>query len=228
MRLPIESFSIGPESQPRWHSSSTRQRGACCRVTRAGDCNGLIETDQCCRCGLQAARRQRSGSGCAVIPALPRQAIAKQRSKRGCRVGSQPLGPGPRRADYAHHRQGGTESKPAAAFWIRESQTGHGRRLSLTGELDLVTTPILEDRLTRPRANRAPVVLDLSELEFIDSTGIRLLVRMVGDARIKRWQLQIEPDVRPRVMQVLKLMHLERIRAGGDSTADCRGVLHGP
>jgi hypothetical protein len=41
-------------------------------------------------------------------------------------------------------------SKPAAAFWIRESQTGHGLRLSLTGELDLVTTPIPEVHSVSP------------------------------------------------------------------------------
>ena len=100
---------------------------------------------------------------------------------------------------------------PPPTFEIRESRAGDAVRLSLTGELDIATTPVLEERLTRLRAVRSPVRLDLSRLEFIDSTGLHLLVRMVGEARIKRWQLEVEPEVAPQVMHVLKLMHLERI-----------------
>ena len=107
---------------------------------------------------------------------------------------------------------------PPPTFEIRENRSERTLRLSLAGELDLATTPILEDRLTSLRAKRSPVVLDLSKLEFIDSTGIRLLVRMVGDARTTRWQLQIEPHVTEPVMQVLKLAHVERILASGDTT----------
>jgi anti-anti-sigma factor len=89
-------------------------------------------------------------------------------------------------------------------------------RLSLTGELDLGTSPELEDRLTRLRATKSPVTLDLSRLDFIDSTGLHLLVRMVGDARMKRWQLRIEPDVAPQVMSVFRLVHLDRFLARND------------
>jgi anti-sigma B factor antagonist/stage II sporulation protein AA (anti-sigma F factor antagonist) len=89
-------------------------------------------------------------------------------------------------------------------------------RLSLTGELDLGTTPELEDRLTRLRAANSPVTLDLSRLNFIDSTGLHLLVRMVGDARIKHWQLRIEPDVSPQVTRVFRLVHLDRFLARDD------------
>jgi anti-sigma B factor antagonist len=105
---------------------------------------------------------------------------------------------------------------PPPTFEIRESHAGEIVRLSLTGELDLATTPMLEERLTRLRAVRSPVRLDLSKLDFIDSTGLHLLVRMVGEARIKRWPLEVEPEVAPQVMHLLKLMHLERIVMDGD------------
>jgi anti-anti-sigma factor len=104
---------------------------------------------------------------------------------------------------------------PPPNFQIRESRTDGALRLSLTGELDFATTPVLEDRLARLRAKRAPVSLDLSQLEFIDSTGIRLLIQTVGDARIKRWQLRIEPDVAPQVMGLFRLVHLDRFLASG-------------
>jgi anti-anti-sigma factor len=47
------------------------------------------------------------------------------------------------------------------------------------GELDLDTAPQLEEPLeeTLSRGNDLSLVLDLSECEFIDSTGIALIVR---------------------------------------------------
>jgi anti-anti-sigma factor len=99
---------------------------------------------------------------------------------------------------------------PRPTFEIHESQTSDFLRLSLTGELDRVAAPVLEDRLTRLRARKSPVRLDLSKLEFIDSTGIRLLLQSVGDARIKGWEFQIERDVAPQVMSVFRLVHMER------------------
>ena len=87
-------------------------------------------------------------------------------------------------------------------------------RLSLTGTLDVASTPALEDRLTGLRARKSPVRLDLSNLDFIDSTGLHMLIRMVGDARIKHWQLGIEPAVAPQVMSAFRLVHLERFLEG--------------
>ena len=91
-------------------------------------------------------------------------------------------------------------------FEIHESHVDGSLRLSLTGELDLSSTRVLEDRLARLRALRTPVRLDLSRLEFIDSTGIHLLIRTVGDARIKHWNVRIEPDVSRPVMSLFKLL----------------------
>ena len=110
-------------------------------------------------------------------------------------------------------------SIPPSNLEIHERRTRHGLRLRVTGELDIATTPILEDRLARLRATSSPVRLDLSSLDFIDSTGIHLLVRIVGDARAHHWQLQIDPDLAPQVKHVLKLTGLDQIVMGGDSTA---------
>ena len=105
---------------------------------------------------------------------------------------------------------------PPPTFQIHESRTNGRLRLSLTGELDLATTKVLDDRLTRLRATRSPVSLDLSQLDFVDSTGLRLLIQIVGDARIKHWQLRIEPDVAPEVMRLFRLVHLDRFLAAGE------------
>lgn len=95
-------------------------------------------------------------------------------------------------------------------FEIRESRQDGWLRLSLTGELDRASAPELEDRLTRLRAGRSPVQLDLSHLEFIDSAGIHLLFQAIGDAKLKGWKLQIEPELSPQVLRLFRLVHLDR------------------
>ena len=87
-------------------------------------------------------------------------------------------------------------------------------RLSLTGELDLLSSPVLDHRLASLRAARSPVRLDLSKLEFIDSTGLHLLVRTVGEARLKGWELAIDPDVSDPVRSAFRLVHLDRFIGG--------------
>ncbi len=103
---------------------------------------------------------------------------------------------------------------PLPPFEIHESRVDGWLRLTLTGELDLQSVPILEERLAPLRVTKSPVRLDLSKLEFIDSSGLNLLVRTVGDARIKRWQFEIEPNVSPRVMGLFKLVRLDRFILG--------------
>ena len=47
----------------------------------------------------------------------------------------------------------------------------------LVGELDLASTPGLEGVLERPELTAAPMlVIDLQGLEFLDSTGLRVLL----------------------------------------------------
>jgi len=49
--------------------------------------------------------------------------------------------------------------------------------LSITGELDLASAPLLQSAIESTELASAPmVVLDLQELKFIDSTGLRVLL----------------------------------------------------
>jgi anti-sigma B factor antagonist len=57
-----------------------------------------------------------------------------------------------------------------------EEMDGGIRVLTVCGELDMHTAPELE-RLLESAENDASVLLDLSGCEFIDSTGIALIVR---------------------------------------------------
>lgn len=50
--------------------------------------------------------------------------------------------------------------------------------LSIQGELDLATSPVLEEELEKVAANRpALAIIDLRELAFMDSTGLSVLIR---------------------------------------------------
>ena len=63
------------------------------------------------------------------------------------------------------------------AFSVRIEQHGAAAVVVPTGELDLATAPALEDALGRAfESGSARVVLDLRELEFIDSSGLRTLL----------------------------------------------------
>jgi anti-anti-sigma factor len=88
----------------------------------------------------------------------------------------------------------------------------------VAGELDLATAPVLEtrlrelqaDRLRVPRDDRRWVVLDLSRLEFIDSTGVRVLFQAIHYARNGGWRLEIRGELAPQVKQVAELTQLDR------------------
>src|SRR5688572_30037851 len=64
-----------------------------------------------------------------------------------------------------------------------------GQRLTLRGELDLATTERLESALADAGT---PVVLDLSGLTFMDSTGVRVLLEAAEGAGVG---LRIIPPV---------------------------------
>ncbi len=48
--------------------------------------------------------------------------------------------------------------------------------LCLHGELDLASAPLLAQEIESAAADAAMIVLDLQELQFIDSTGLRIVL----------------------------------------------------
>ena len=65
-------------------------------------------------------------------------------------------------------------------------------RLALTGELDIAGAARVEQELERiEREPPATIVLDLRELAFMDSTGLRVIVAADGRAREQARRLVI-------------------------------------
>ena len=81
-------------------------------------------------------------------------------------------------------------------------------QVSLRGELDLSTVGRVQDELQRVEGNGPPVLaLDLSQLSFLDSTGLRCVVR--ADERAKesgrRFVVVKGPEAVQRVFTITRL-----------------------
>ena len=80
--------------------------------------------------------------------------------------------------------------------------------VSLRGELDLSTVGKVDDELQRAERPGPPVlVLDLSRLTFLDSTGLRCVVRAAERARDeeRRFVVVKGPEAVQRVFEITRL-----------------------
>ncbi|HEY1359351.1 MAG TPA: STAS domain-containing protein [Thermoleophilaceae bacterium] len=60
---------------------------------------------------------------------------------------------------------------------VKEDRMSAAQALELTGELDAASAPALRERLAEVATRgKGPLVIDLSALEFIDSTGLSVLL----------------------------------------------------
>ena len=91
-----------------------------------------------------------------------------------------------------------------APFQIEERAEAHGVvRLAIAGELDLYTRSAVEYRLRDLASRRVSVRLDLSRLEFIDASGLRVLMRAFTEARRRASRLELDPLMPPHVSRLL-------------------------
>jgi anti-anti-sigma factor len=109
---------------------------------------------------------------------------------------------------------------------IRVSDDGSMCTLALVGELDLANAPTLSTVLEKAQSEGgeggAHLTIDLSELEFIDSTGIALLVaiyRQLEDSE----RLTFVPSRKSPVRRVMALTGLDAelpFAADGDANGE--------
>jgi anti-sigma B factor antagonist len=89
------------------------------------------------------------------------------------------------------------------------------------GELDLATAPIVDAQLSElVAAGFTSVVLDLRELRFLDSTGLRLLLAWDARSRAQGFDLTVIQGPAPvqRVIDVAGVAHLLPLRHRQSST----------
>ncbi len=90
-------------------------------------------------------------------------------------------------------------------FMLTSARDAAVHVISLAGELDLATAPELERELQRVEASAAEsIVLDLSGLTFMDSTGLILILRAEARSRSdsNRLLLRRGPDNVQRVFTI--------------------------
>lgn len=94
--------------------------------------------------------------------------------------------------------------KPAS-FDVRSECEADTGRLTVVGELDIATTPQLEEaaRATIARGLR-DLTIDLRKLTFMDSSGLRLLVILNERASNEGWMLRLLKPADP-VLAILSL-----------------------
>ena len=102
---------------------------------------------------------------------------------------------------------------------VRSSKDGDTLLVSLCGELDLANSDTAEAALTGALKTGEQVIVDMSELEFIDSTGIALLVAALrGDGVAGR--LRFIPSRFSAVSRVLQVTGIEERLPLADSSPD--------
>jgi anti-sigma B factor antagonist len=83
--------------------------------------------------------------------------------------------------------------------------------VSAVGELDAHSAPVLQSELDRlTSVAGASVVVDLSEVPFIDSTGLGVLVATLKHVREVKGRLDVVVT-RPRVLKVFTLTGLDGV-----------------
>ena len=105
-------------------------------------------------------------------------------------------------------------SQPSAASFERRDVSGH-RTLFVGGEIDLSNAHELRDQLgSAMRESHSPTVVDLSAVEFIDSSGIAALIDAHHDApKFGSTVVVVAPSTAcRRVFELLRLEDVLNIR----------------
>jgi anti-sigma B factor antagonist len=85
--------------------------------------------------------------------------------------------------------------------------------VTAAGEIDLYTAPRLHSELAAVIANSAPetrIVVDMSGVEFCDSTGMNVLLSCLRQARERGGELELAAP-RPAVKKILQVTGLDAV-----------------
>ena len=105
-------------------------------------------------------------------------------------------------------------------FRVETHTTGRVTTLTAIGELDLVSSPVLQEELDRAIGSDAEViVLDLRRLSFMDSTGLHVLVKGQQRAHEASRRLVLTKGSE-QVQRLLDLTHVAELMSFVDSPAD--------
>jgi anti-anti-sigma factor len=84
-------------------------------------------------------------------------------------------------------------------------------RVRVQGELDLSTSPEFGEALRREIAAGRKVVVDLSEIAFIDSTGLNTLIAALRASKTNGGSLAVSPSLPTQVRRVLEITGVGKV-----------------
>ncbi|HEX3723166.1 MAG TPA: STAS domain-containing protein [Nitrolancea sp.] len=79
--------------------------------------------------------------------------------------------------------------------------------LTLEGELDLIASDVIQQRLRELGNANARVVVDLSGITFIDCSGLRALVQALQTIEAGNSRLQLNPECSAPLRRLVELIH---------------------
>ena len=98
------------------------------------------------------------------------------------------------------------------AFSVRTEHDEEVQRVQVLGEMDLAVVGELDTVMRRAEASDATrIELDLDQLEFLDVSGVRLLLDLDRRSRGNGRRLRIRPANSPQVRRVLELTGAEQL-----------------
>ena len=91
-------------------------------------------------------------------------------------------------------------------FEIHTQNSDGVERVRVRGEVDLSVVGKLDSEMRRAEATKASKIeLDLDQLDFLDASGVRLLLDLAQRSRRNGRRLRIKPGNSPQVRRVLEL-----------------------
>jgi anti-anti-sigma factor len=93
-----------------------------------------------------------------------------------------------------------------ANFKVKLLRDGSRRVVSATGELDLNTVNVLAEQLTnRTQGGFSKLTLDLRELAFMDSSGLKFLIELNNESKREGWRLALLAPTNEAAALVLRV-----------------------
>jgi anti-sigma B factor antagonist len=129
------------------------------------------------------------------------------------------------------------QEREGAQVDLSITRADHGDRtvVHLGGEIDVYTAPLVREKLDEQiHAGRTDLVVDLTEVSFLDSTGLGVLVGRLKLTRTRGGSLRLVGKDE-RVLKVFSITGLDKVfeihpdldsalAAAGDATPDSRGA----
>lgn len=98
------------------------------------------------------------------------------------------------------------------SFWVESERTDAVQHVRVLGEMDLSVVAELDSEMRRAEATDATEIqLDLDRLEFLDASGVRLLLELNRRSRSDGGRLRIRPASSPQVQRLLEVTGVDEL-----------------